>query len=566
MKKPTKAVDIDGKIKDRPITKLTLSKHPDLTVRVYDTVICGAGPAGIYTAKRLKASPGHSNKRILVIEKAEKVGGRIQSTFFSEAPSVPVEPGAMRIKEGDRIMNYVVDSFKLSKRPFLYKMAFYFLKGQRVLPDKLALKGTELYHLSGKEKLKNPTELIELAIKENLGFNKLPNSEEEKVKFFRELESLTFLGDPLFSTGWINFLQAALSPAAIQFIIDADGYNSNFENLQFVEALKDILLFNNGYYRLEGGYSTVVNRMAEEFVKIGGEINLKMELFEFKSLKLGSKNSVHEEIFKELKRKHNGIMPKYVMKVKNGTTGIPEYIVANEIILALPKEAIKNLHQKTRFFNDAEGSKVPELLNSVNTMKSLKIYLQFHNDWWAGKYGLQYRKIISGGNIRMIYTIGTEGVENPSDPFNRNSVMLLYMDQAPASILPLTGDFKTPDSPITGNHAKLVDYIHNELTQLFRKCVDKDIKVPHIMNLAYKYWEEAYHTYNMNIDAKIVREKIIKPNADMDIYIIGSAYSSQQGWAEGALITSEYMLQKYFNLTPIPGVGINYIENQLFNL
>ena len=49
----------------------------------------------------------------------------------------------------------------------------------------------------------------------------------------------------------------------------------------------------------------------------------------------------------------------------------------------------------------------------------------------------------------------------------------------------------------------------------------------------------------------------------MDVFIVGSAYSSQQSWAEGALITSEYMLQKYYGLTPMNGIEEDYAINQL---
>ena len=39
-----------------------------------------------------------------------------------------------------------------------------------------------------------------------------------------------------------------------------------------------------------------------------------------------------------------------------------------------------------------------------------------------------------------------------------------------------------------------------------------------------------------------------KPVADLDIHIVGEAYSYGQGWVEGALDTAESMLQDFFGL------------------
>jgi hypothetical protein len=43
---------------------------------------------------------------------------------------------------------------------------------------------------------------------------------------------------------------------------------------------------------------------------------------------------------------------------------------------------------------------------------------------------------------------------------------------------------------------------------------------------------------------------MIKPREDLPVYICGEAWSQQlQGWAEGALITAETMLQDHFGLS-----------------
>jgi len=40
-----------------------------------------------------------------------------------------------------------------------------------------------------------------------------------------------------------------------------------------------------------------------------------------------------------------------------------------------------------------------------------------------------------------------------------------------------------------------------------------------------------------------------KPDADENIYVVGEAYSDQQGWVEGAFCEAEKMLKSHFHLT-----------------
>jgi hypothetical protein len=65
-----------------------------------------------------------------------------------------------------------------------------------------------------------------------------------------------------------------------------------------------------------------------------------------------------------------------------------------------------------------------------------------------------------------------------------------------------------------------------------------------------------YHAWAAHYDICDVMEKIRKPTQlidglDANIFIVGSAYSNDQGWVEGAFCTAESVLKDFLGVQPI---------------
>src|SRR5262249_33821500 len=58
------------------------------------------------------------------------------------------------------------------------------------------------------------------------------------------------------------------------------------------------------------------------------------------------------------------------------------------------------------------------------------------------------------------------------------------------------------------------------------------------------------HLWNVGCASWDLGPEIIQPVNDVPVYIVGEAYSDRQGWVEGALRTSEMLLQQHFGLPP----------------
>jgi monoamine oxidase len=73
-----------------------------------------------------------------------------------------------------------------------------------------------------------------------------------------------------------------------------------------------------------------------------------------------------------------------------------------------------------------------------------------------------------------------------------------------------------------------------ELKQLFPD-IDESIPKPNFIKKCY--WHHGCHVWNVGYSMNDLYPQIIHPVQNENIYICGEAYSRQQGWIEGALIS-----------------------------
>ena len=79
------------------------------------------------------------------------------------------------------------------------------------------------------------------------------------------------------------------------------------------------------------------------------------------------------------------------------------------------------------------------------------------------------------------------------------------------------------------------------------------IEVPRPHTGLYRNWSldpfgAAWHLWNPHNRSWEVMPRLRKPVPDANVYVCGEAFSSNQGWAEGALNTAERMLEDHFGL------------------
>lgn len=118
-----------------------------------------------------------------------------------------------------------------------------------------------------------------------------------------------------------------------------------------------------------------------------------------------------------------------------------------------------------------------------------------------------------------------------------------------------------------GTTKTLVDTLQQNLKTIFEKAFPKRITQLESPIAAFiKDWNEApyyggWHAWCVNFKPWEVRSQIQRPFETESIYIVGEAFSSDQGWIEGALRSSEANLRKHFGLEKPDWIKMDFLAN-----
>jgi protoporphyrinogen oxidase len=99
-----------------------------------DIAIIGAGPGGLYAAKRLKDSGKTPGKNFMVFDAMNRTGGRVRTLPIDGLPFV-AEIGAMRyLDKSQFIINGLVGLMGLATNVHKVLQSDYYLRGKHVRP------------------------------------------------------------------------------------------------------------------------------------------------------------------------------------------------------------------------------------------------------------------------------------------------------------------------------------------------------------------------------------------------------------------------------------------------
>ncbi len=229
-------------------------------------------------------------------------------------------------------------------------------------------------------------------------------------------------------------------------------------------------------------------------------------------------------------------------------------VEADQVILALPRRSIELVDWAAKEQNAFLRSN----LESVLMQAAFKLFLGYPQPWWRA-LGLEAGRSLTDMPIRQTYYFGTEGEQpNSEEVGNLNSLLMSsYNDLATVPFWKglergagFAGD---PDNPwldggkpvasqtITPTDA-VVREAHRQVLELHNQ---RDLPAPY--TAAYMDWSEdpyggGWHSWKAGFKYNEIMPKMRHPVDGEQIYICGAAYSSDQGWVEGALETAEQML------------------------
>ncbi|XP_062574438.1 achacin-like [Saccostrea cucullata] len=342
--------------------------------QVEDITIIGGGIGGTYTGWRLR----NKGLRIGIYEYSNRVGGRMYTRTFPDAPDLPVDFGAMRLRPANHLrMIKAGRELGLTFVPFVEEM------GRVPERTRLFLRNTHLsipelgsirtpYRLRPEESI-NPSDL-ETSL--SALFTNYNGSDPK-----RELFTAVTLRDgvPLYLQRYNEVIRkTGISNEAYKYIYDNNIFHSGLSYEQCIEAFpKTRQGFGEGtnptglprVVAVPTGMSSYPTRFMKQFLLRNPARHRyypNSQLIKISKTKRG----LYRLIFRRTRTINGKTIPtsKYFR------------VVTRNVILALPKIAIQRIQMP-----DSNNPVFQSALNSVIDVQASKIFLVYDYPWWLNE-------------------------------------------------------------------------------------------------------------------------------------------------------------------------------------
>jgi len=524
-----------------------------------EVAVVGGGVAGSYCAWRLVEED--PQRRVGLFELSSRIGGRLFSRTLPGMPHVVAELGGMRYIPGAQaLIDGLIEHLGLPNKPFLRGVDnpdgdgnnLFFLRRKHMRMRDLAKEAEDRYHMEWHERGKTPDEILEYMAKTYIPDN-------AGMGIAQQAERLVF-GQPLYTHGFWNLLYRVLSSEAYAYVRDAGGYDTSVANGNAASSLQ-VDQFHEGvqYRTLTGGMDQLPRTLAATFAAKVRAQQGREGLF------VGAR-------LRRFDRAPEGAKRRYRLEFEREGEAAPQIVYADRLVLAMPRRGLELLAQDNFFFGDPW---VQTHVRSVIKQAAFKLFLGYDRPWWRG-LGLLAGHSVTDLPVRQTFYFPTESEQEGGEPENMNSLLMAsYGDDASAAFWKafeggevftggendFLGEAEAPLDPrdVGQVTASMVGAIQGLLRQVHGLR-----EIPKPYTAAFQDWGTdphgaAWHAWKAGFRYWEVMARMRKPLdprwagpgevcPEEAVYICGEAYSNTQSWVEGALQTTEKMLDEHFDL------------------
>lgn len=570
-------------------TPLNNGMKPGLQTEV---AIIGAGTSGLYSAFRLTDTGKYNGEQVQIFDMSERLGGRLESVIL---PGMNFwgELGGMRYLTSQEIVTTLIEGYPLtekdlSKRTPVLKdhmtpvpfpmgnpadLLFYLRKqhfkqnawnvaqdkGEKLITryylndDDIGFSSDQLFNkiiydvlMADPWFVTNYSSLVTKGPTQyDYGF-KLTSEDWDQVKpnLTYHFPGSPYDGRKVNDLGFWNLIKDQVSEEGYSFVANAGGYYSNTINWNAAEAFPYMVgdfSADVTYKTIEEGYDSIAYALANQYMGIpGATIWSENKLLTF------SKGHEQRDTYR------------YELTFLNIPSNQIWHAYANHIILGMPRKSLELLDQQNFFFNSNENTVLDRNIRSVIMEPAFKILMGFREPWWK-KLGIDSGHSITDLPMRQCYYFGT-------DPRNDNSMLLgSYGDMETETFWKALSDDTVLFKVSAAASASLVELkalereqatqlMVNEIMNQLRELHGAEVEIPEPYVTYFRDWSDdpfgaGYHAWKAGVAVWNVMPYMRKPDTDENIYVVGEAYSDQQGWVEGAFCEAEKMLESHFHLT-----------------
>ena len=342
-------------IKKKTKTIQKTRKQTQIPTKIYDYIILGGGIAGLYTIYKL--SKQYPNKTMLLLEKTNRFGGRVESVQLHPIndPGYIIEAGAGRFSQHHPNLQALIKEFGMTSN----------IVSASATPEYYPIKiHSEKKQEENETLFSETTNLIQELI---IGDSKLEKL-ILKVILSSKLQSREYLQKRNFT----SYAKTVISKDEIEFILEAFGYYSELVIMNAYDAIQLMqqLSPTNTFHTLSGGLSQIIESLVE---RTQTKSNTTLQL--------------HQEVVSILPNKHT-----YHIQTKTNR------FLTRTVICALPKQNL----EKLSIFQPIRKT----LLSKIHCGKLCRIYARFHPNeeiWFK-----DLPKITTNNNLRMVIPINVK--------------------------------------------------------------------------------------------------------------------------------------------------------------
>ena len=563
----------------------------------------------------LKSGTLRSGDTVKVYEWAERPGGRILTYTFPETAggnglycefggmrfaTDPNFPDPAKIAEGHVLVQHMIIDLGLQGKvvPFQQSSSrLYYLRGGNVYEDEItSLTGLpynfnhEFTNFVSANQVPKPyTADNLLGAIGNLFAPGLSASNADRGKWCSYYADGKITADnatPSFPVGtrvcdmgYWNLLYDQFGDEGFDYSADGTGYTSNVINWNAADAMQANNDYSStvSYQRLDGGYGLLFDALAARVTELaskypGSGIFYRQQLMGLSESPMDSTTTC-----------------RFVDHSKPRPAAYSVH--ADQLFLAMPRRSLELIAPgcpPDYMLNDV---RVKYFLESSIDQPAIKLVLIFDQAWWTSADCKYPPKLVPPTNappntpkaqwvggatitdlpLRMVYYFANNIPGGPGATGGPYVMLASYDDMYYSSFwreLETAGGYATAPSlvrqPLTGPTSVPVDSpLAGILMKQLAEAHGMDInKVPTPSAVYFQDWGQdpfggAYHGwaahYNICRMMDCIRapyQKILN-NPERKTYVIGSCYSFDQAWVEGAFCTAESVLQDFLKLQPL---------------
>jgi monoamine oxidase len=547
-----------------------------------------------------------------LFEYSDRVGGRLWSAAVNGMPSEYAEFGGMRFHKQTHIVWNLIEKLGLGSRaiplPGSDPHNLVYLRGKHLRAAQIAANPEVLpYHFGDLEVGKTSAALLAYVCDTAIeGFSDLraayaaafdANDWERVAGLRREYEArkrVSKIGNrTVYDMSWWELQTALLSNEAFDFILEASGYDVTNTNGAAARSMDQI--FYSGpwdFYRLSHGFEELPDTLHKEFHQQGGVTRLLHRLLRFDKGDAGSTGGPYDLIFYERSDAHDSSSeaPAAALLRRGDRC---THVRAKLIVLAMPVRALRLLDQDNFFFKPGQRNGVDRrakfhtVMDSVLMVPAFKLFLAYHRPWWE-QMGVSKGSSVTDLPVRQCYYWASD----PRADAERNGILMATYNNGIAVAywqslqagkpFPVShahesdGDVFRGRAFIHMNWASerlradagqhidasaaarevvptatqaMVERAHAQLMEMHGVKYAPDPYDAHFQDWTVDPFGAGWHQWKSSSREDEYIPYMQQPMEEERIFVVGECWSDVQGWVQGALNTSEAMLQDKLGLT-----------------